>query len=82
MRWYKENQPGLNIDKTVKVAIAGKLISGEFKTVARNDRTDTVLQGLADPDTGEIVKSRVIRAWKVDPALATQLAGGQVLVFN
>ena len=81
-RWFAENEPGLKIDRTVKFAIGGKLVKGEFTTVASNQRVDTVLQGfMAEADSG-VLKSRVIKAKRIESGLATALAGGQMVVFN
>ena len=81
-RWFAENEPGLKIDRTVKFAIGGKLVKGEFTTVASNQPVESVLQGFMTGSNSEVISSRVIKAARIEPGLANALVGGQVLVYN
>jgi hypothetical protein len=81
-RWYAENPPPVRIDRTVKFAIGGKFINGEFRTVVDNTPITAILQGYMDKSSQEVVKSRVVKSRRLEPALAGALAGGQMLVYN
>lgn len=81
-RWFTENEPGLKIDHTVKFAIGGKLVKGEFTTVASNRPVDTVLQGFMNGANDEVIRARVIKAQRMEPSLVSALLGGNVLVYN
>jgi hypothetical protein len=82
MRWYREQEPGLKVDRTVKFAIAGKLIKGEFTTIVEGQPVNTVMQGFMDASTQEVLHSRVVKARRIDSSLAGALAGGGMVVYN
>ena len=81
-RWFTENESGLTVAHTVKFAIGGKLVKGEFTTVAANEPVDTVLQGFMHESNKDVIKSRVIKAKRFESSLADALAGGNMLVYN
>lgn len=80
--WYRDNPPPAKMAKTVKIAIGGKFVNGEFTTVIDNEQPTAVLQGYMDEATQDVVKSRVLRARRLDSGLAESLVGGGMLVFN
>jgi hypothetical protein len=78
-QWYSENPPAIDLNRTVKFAIGGKLLSGEFVTVAQNQPTTAVLQGYMDKATNEILKSRIIQPKALGSGLANDLSKGMVV---
>jgi uncharacterized membrane protein YebE (DUF533 family) len=80
-RWYSENPPPAKLARTVKFAIGGNLVKGEFTTVIDAERPTAVLQGYIDEATQDVVKSRVVRPRRLESGLAESLAGGRMLVF-
>jgi hypothetical protein len=80
-QWFRENPPSVDINRTVKFAIGGRLVSGEFHTVTSGAPT-AVLQGFRDKQSGDIIKHRVIQASAIASDLTKSLAGGGMAVYN
>jgi hypothetical protein len=81
MPWYSENPPSVNIAHSVKFAVGGKFISGEFVTVANNESPTAVLQGHMDSRNNEILNSRVIVPKELGPGLKRYLSTKGMVVF-
>jgi hypothetical protein len=77
----KENPPDISMDRTVKFAIGGKLIKGEFRTVASR-QPPLIVQGILDKDSQNIINFRIVEAKKIEPDLAREFATGDLVVFN
>jgi len=79
-KWYRENPPGTSIDRSVKFAIGGNLVNGEFRTIT-SGAPSVILQGFRDNDNGEIIRHRILRPRRMEPNLADSLVDGKMLVF-
>jgi len=79
--WYSENPPNVNIAHSVKFALGGKLISGEFVTIASNESPTAVLQGHMDRRNNEVLNSRVIVPKELGPGLKRDFSSNGMVVF-
>lgn len=80
-KWYSDNSPGISMDRTVKFAIGGKLVNGEFRTIT-SGAPSAIMQGFRDDESGEIIKHRVLKPARMEPDLANSLLDGKMLVYT